>query len=174
MNFDYTNVIPGPSGENTVIMFKSCFPSSEVGDSIEDEKQIYNSLLSYFSKRQDKMFVLVIPPPEISISSAALTRELSNWLVDRKSGWLSSYAHRNVYAFNYYNVPTDPENHHYINSLGNEENVVSESPSDPAHPNELYYYAGSDDHPTMEGHKKATGEFIPLLKLWYSTWKGKA
>lgn len=172
-NFDYSNTIENPSGENTIIMFKSCFPNSNVGDSIDDEKNLYNSLLQYFSTHQNKMFVLVIPPPEIDIDYPALTRELSQWLVNRESGWLSSYEYNNVYAFNYYNILTDPKNHHYVNSEGKEVNIVSVNPVDSNHPNELYYYSGNDDHPTAAGHQKATEEFLPLLCGWYNTWKSQ-
>lgn len=152
-------------------MFKSCYPLSQVGESIDDEKKIYNDLLSYFAAHNDKMFILVVPPPMISISNASLTRQLSNWLVDRNTGWLASYPHKNVYAFNYYNVLTDPNNHHYINALGAEVNIVSKNPVDSAHPNELYYHANGDNHPTALGQQKATKEFLPLLKLWYNTWQ---
>jgi hypothetical protein len=165
-HFDYTNTIANPGGENEIIMFKSCYPNSEVGNSINDEKAVYNSLLTYFANHLDKMFVLVIPPPEITIDSAALTRELSNWLVDRKNGWLSAYPHKNVYAFNYYTILTHPDSHHHVNSSGYEENVVVNGA------NELYYYSGSDSHPTAPGHQKATGELLPLLNGWYHLWKG--
>ncbi len=171
-HYDYTNVISDPGGEVDVVMFKSCYPLSEVGSSIDDEKDIYNSLLDYFSTRTDKLFILVVPPPEIEISSASLTREISNWLADRENGWLSSYAHNNVYAFDYYNVLTDPNNHHWVNSGGYEEHVVSDSPADAANPNELYYFSGTNNHPTNPGHQKATDEFIPLLNAWYNEWKG--
>jgi hypothetical protein len=172
-HFDYpTETITDPGGQNEIIMFKSCFPNSEVGTSIDDEKAIYNSLLAYFANHTDKMFVLVIPPPQITVSTPALTRELSNWLVDRKTGWLSTYAHNNVYAFNYYNVLTDPNNHHWVNSAGYEENIITGSPANPSHPNELYYYSGSDSHPTDAGHQKATDEFVKLLNGWYNLWKG--
>jgi hypothetical protein len=167
-HFDYTNTasMTDPGGQNEIIMFKSCYPLSEVGASIDDEKAIYNSLLAYFASHTDKMFVLVIPPPEITIGTPALTRELSNWLVDRKNGWLSSYTDNNVYAFNYYNVLTDPNNHHWVNSTGVEENIVAGAS------NELYYYTGTDNHPTAAGHQKATAEFIKLLNGWYNLWKG--
>jgi hypothetical protein len=45
----HTNTITDPVGENIILMFKSCFPNSEVGSSIEDEKALYNDLLPYFS-----------------------------------------------------------------------------------------------------------------------------
>ena len=96
---DFTNStsMSDPGGENTIIMFKSCFPNSEVGDSIDDEKAIYNGLLPYFAAHTDKMFMLIVPPPEIVISSAVLTRELADWLV-AADGWLSGYTGGNVYA----------------------------------------------------------------------------
>ncbi len=46
-----------------MIMFKSCYPNSDVGYGIDDEKAIYNSLLPYFEDHPDKMFVLITPPP---------------------------------------------------------------------------------------------------------------
>ncbi len=169
-HFDYpNNAMADPGGENEIIMFKSCYPNSEVGAGIDDEKDIYNSLLPYFEVHTDKMFVLIIPPPEITISSAPLTRELSNWLVDRDNGWLADYTKNNVYAFNYYNVLTDPNNHHWLND-GIEENIVSANPVDADSPDELYYPTG-DSHPSSEGHQKATAEFVPLLIGWYNLWK---
>jgi len=163
-HYDYTNTFADPGGDIEVVMFKSCYPNSEVGDSIEDEKAIYNGLLNYFSSHTDKLFILAIPPPEIDISSQVLTREISNWLADRRVGWLSGYPHNNVYAFDYYNVLTHTDNHHWVagNCEMHEVNVAN---------NELYYPSG-DSHPTCEGHQKATAEFIPLLNGWYNLWKG--
>ncbi len=162
-HFDYDNVINDPGGQNEIIMFKSCYPNSEVGDSIDDEKALYNGLLTYFGAHTDKMFVLIVPPPEIEIDSAARTRELANWLV-ATDGWLNGYTGNNVYVFDYYNVLTAPANHHRY-SGGSVEHLVS----DPS--NELHYYTGSDSHPTAEGHQKATAEFVPLLNYYYAQWK---
>ncbi|HOT46638.1 MAG TPA: fibronectin type III domain-containing protein [Spirochaetota bacterium] len=171
---DYpTNTMADPGGQNEIIMFKSCFPNSEVGSSIDDEKAIYNGLLTYFAAHTDKMFVLIVPPPEISITYPAMTRAIANWLVDTSSGWLATYntTHNNVYVFDYYNVLTDPKNHHRVNGTV-VEHIVTDSPTVPAHPDELYYYVGSDSHPTAAGHQKATAEFIPLLNACYNKWKG--
>jgi hypothetical protein len=79
-HYDYTNTISDPTGENDIIMFKSCYPNSEVGSSIDDEKQLYLDLLNYFENHQDKMFVLIMPPPR-SRSTAA--RSPANW----PTGW---------------------------------------------------------------------------------------
>ncbi len=173
-HYDYTNsdTIPNPGGEVDIVMFKSCYPNSEVGNSISDEMSIYNGLLDYFEDHTDKMFILVIPPPESVISSASLTRELSRWLADRDSGWLADYPQKNVYVFDYYNILTDPRNHHWIDdSTGRETDIVSGDPIDGVNPDELYYPTG-DDHPSSEGHQKATDELIPLLNAWYHLWQG--
>ncbi len=167
---DYTNVIDDPGGENEIIMFKSCFPCSEVGDSIDDEKGIYDGLLEYFAAHTDKLFILVIPPPEIDIESAELTRELSSWLADYEDGWLADYSYGNVFAFDYYNILTDPNNHHWVKD-GNIVHFISDDPEDPFHPNELYYDSNGDDHPSDEGHQKATDEFLPILNAVYNNWK---
>lgn len=169
-HYDYTNTIGDPAGENDIIMFKSCYPNSEVGNSIDDEKQRYLNLLNYFEQHQDKMFVLIVPPPEIVIDSDLLTRELADWLVDYENGWLNSYDYFNVHVFDYYNVLTDPNNHHRVE--GNDVvHTVSGSPMDADHPNELYYYSGSNDHPTSEGHQKATAEYVSLLNACYHIWQ---
>mgnify|MGYP001470463887 CR=1 FL=1 len=168
-HYAYTNSISDPGDENTIIMFKSCYPCSEVGSSIEDEKEIYNGLLDYFEVHPEKLFILVIPPPEIVISSASLTRELANWLADYQNGWLASYPGRNVFAFDFYNVLTDPNNHHRVEGA-EIVHTVSTSPVDGDNPDELYYYSGSDSHPTAFGNQKATEEFIPLLNAVYNYW----
>jgi hypothetical protein len=170
---DYpANTMSDPGGENAIIMFKSCFPNSEVGDSIDDEKAIYNGLLAYFAAHTDKMFVLIVPPPEIDISSAALTRELANWLV-AADGWLNGYAGGNVYVFDYYNVLTDPKNHHRVEGtvIKNVKHIITDSPAHPLHPDELYYPTG-DSHPSAAGHQKATAEFVPILNACFNHWKG--
>jgi len=154
------NTIEPGDGENTIIMFKSCYPNSEVGDSIDDEKAIYNSLLDYFAQHTDKMFVLITPPPMQNISNPKKTRELANYLVDQ-NGWLKDYPYKNVFVFDLYNVLTAPDNHHMLVD-GFEEHIVS----DPN--NTLYYDSGGDDHPNTQGNIKATEEFVPLLLYWYS------
>ena len=166
----YDNKIPDPGGENEIIMFKSCFPCSYVGESIEDEKAIYNALLDYFRQHPEKMFVLVTPPPMITIENSHLTRELTNWLCDYENGWLKDYPLNNVFVFDFYNVLTDPNNHHRVED-GEIQHIVSDNPVDPEHPDELYYYSGSDNHPTPEGNRKSTEEFVPLLNAYYHMWK---
>lgn len=180
-NTCFSNTPTDPGGENEIVMFKSCYPNSVIGPSMTDEQAVYNGLLAYFAAHTEKMFVLCVPPPQITITgegsgsdfpgNAAVTRQLANWLVDRSSGWLSSYTAGNVFVFDLYNVLTDPANHHRVVN-GNLEHSVTSAPAVPAHPDELYYYTGGDSHPTSAGGQKATAEFVPLLNAWYRQWKG--
>jgi hypothetical protein len=146
-------------GENTIIMFKSCYPNSDVGNSIEDEKQIYMSLLDYFSKHSDKMFVLITPPPMQRISNPQKTRELANWLV-ADDGWRKEYNGGNLFVFDFYNVLTAEDNHHML-ADGAEAHIINDIS------NTLHYDSSGDDHPSDEGSLKAAEEFVPLLMYWY-------
>lgn len=160
-----SNTIDAAPGDNEIVMFKSCFPNSEVGGSISDEQAIYNSLLEYFSAHPDKMFILVTPPPMQHISRAKNTRELTNWLVS-KDGWLSNYSTGNVFVFDLYNVLTAPNNHHYFDGTKEVHGIGDSS-------NELCYDSGGDDHPNAEGNRKAAEEFVPLLNYWYGQFKDR-
>lgn len=152
------NLDPAP-GENTIVMFKSCYPNSDVGSDISDEKAIYNSLLPYMEAHPDKMFVLVTPPPMIDIPDPQKTRELCDWLTDRDNGWLSGLSTGNVFVFDLFNVLTHPDAHHRL--AGGVEVHAAVPGSDT-----LYYDSEGDDHPNPDGDLKATEEFVPLLNEW--------
>lgn len=162
----YYNRIANPGGENEVVMFKSCFPCSEVGNSITDEKAEYNSLLPYFAAHQNRFFVLVTPPGEARVSSYILTRQLCNWLVDRQNGWLKNYSTGNVMVFDFYSVLSETGSHHRV--VGDHIEHVYSSNYDGISP---YHTNGGDDHPDFTGNQKATSEFVPLLNYYYNLWK---
>jgi hypothetical protein len=154
------NTLDPAPGENTIVMFKSCFPNSDVGSDIADEKGIYNSLLPYFEAHPDKMFVLVTPPPMQSISDPPMTRELCDWLADRDNGWLAGLLTGNVFVFDLYDVLTHPDAHHHLVDGVEVHEAVHGSDT-------LYYDSDGDDHPNTDGNVKATEEFVPLLNEWY-------
>lgn len=168
----YANTIANPGGENEIIMFKSCFPMSEVDvdappdytRGIDDEKAIYNSLKPYFAEHQDKLFILVTPPGETTVNSYVLTKQLCDWLVDANAGWLSDYPGKNVYVFDLYAVLSEVNSHHrHVNG-------VTEHVYDASYDGESPYHNG-DDHPNAAGNRKATEEFMSLLEYWYYVWK---
>jgi len=176
---DWSRMPNDPGGENAIIMFKSCFPNSDLyGDpddppldepndydyTVANAKAVYNALLTYFETRQDKLFVVITAPPLIksdtSRDRAANARAFNNWLVNE---WLVDYAYANVAVFDYYNVLTAPDNHHRWN--GSEIEHIQAKDTD------FSNYPSGDSHPSTEGHTKATAEFVPLLNVFYNRWQ---
>ena len=141
--------LPGdPGGENQIILFKSCFPNSDLyghpGDppaaepddqsTVGNAKAVYNQLLTYFATRPDKLFIVITAPPMASgeyqpgdqppAERAANARAFDEWLVN---DWLHGYTQGNVAVFDYYNVLTsngstarvdDPETNEEPNDAG--------------------------------------------------------
>jgi hypothetical protein len=174
-NSQYTRWLADPGGENEIILFKSCFPNSNLGGSPDDPpspgedltvgnaKYIYNDLLKYFATRPDKLFEVITAPPLQRPDFPANARAFNTWLVQN---WLAenNYPYNNVAVFDFYNVLTHPDNHHryrdgeieYITSHGNDT---------------LSYDSDGDDHPNPAGSQKATAEFVPLLNVFYHRWQ---
>ena len=178
-----------PGGQNEIIMFKSCFPNSDLfgnttdaaGTTPNDQftvsnaKAVYNNLLTYFQTRTDKLFIVITAPPqnenEYSADSqtpaerSANARAFNNWLVN---DWLDGYAYTNVAVFDYFNVLTGTDNHHrwYNNAV---EHVTNTNYNYSAYPSDEW-----DSHPSTTGHQKATTEFVDLLNYYYNRWKASS
>jgi hypothetical protein len=185
INSGYARSLSNPGGENTVIMFKSCFPNSGVDGSPSDAipaigsntlaghgmndltvgnaKGVYRDLLEYFRAHQDKMFVLVVSPPlksnATNWSQGHNARALADWLVS-PTGLLNDYTGNNVFVFDYFTVLTG--GHHRV--VGS---AVEHSPG----PSNYLAYPTSDSHPSAAGDRIATTEFVPLLNASYNSWK---
>ncbi len=172
----YTRELPDPGGENQIIMFKSCYPNSNLegapddpperaGDwlSVGNAKAVYNEILAYFATRPDKLFIAVTAPPVQDPEFGANARAFNNWLVN---DWLDDYEGKNVAVFDFYNVLTGPDIHHRFQDSYIEHGWgVS---------NTAYYVSSGDDHPTATGNRKATEEFVPLLNVYYHLWQPEA
>ena len=170
---NYARHFGDPGGENTIVMFKSCFPNSELSGNPNDPpdpgmdysvghaKYVYNELLTYFGTRPDKLFIVITAPPVQNPTYADNARAFNNWLV---YDWLeeNNYTLNNVAVFDFHNVLTHPDNHHRI-AGGGIEHVNNGA-------NTLYYDSDGDNHPNAEGSQKATAEFIPLLNFYYNRW----
>lgn len=175
-NSSYTRTLADPGGENEIILFKSCFPNSNLdGDpndapapgtdyTVGNAKFVYNEILKYFATRPDKLFIVITAPPVSDPSLAENARAFNLWLVN---DWLreNNYLENNVAVFDFYNVLTGPNNHHRFVD-GQIEHVF-----DPGLNTSYYPSAADDDHPSVEGSRKATEEFIPLLNIFYHRWK---
>ena len=168
--------MPDPGGENEIVMFKSCFPNSNLegnpddppapgGDSltVSNAKYIYNDLLKYFATRPDKLFVVITAPPVQDPTFADNARAFNTWLV---RNWLAEngYTQRNVAVFDFYNILTGPNNHHRYRD-GAIEHITDRGGNTAAYPTE-------DDHPSSAGNQKATVEFVPWLNVMVHCWRG--
>jgi len=192
----YSRLASGPSGENQIIMFKSCFPNSALkgrpndpvpsisknslrGQSADSDahtvanaKGIYIDILKYFQTRQDKLFIVITAPPLSDGTYAHNARAFNQWLVN---DWLKNYHYHNVFVFDFYNVLTTNGGNSNTNDLGRASgnhhrwwnNAIQHKISNH---NTLAYPSG-DDHPSRAGNLKATAEFVPLLNYAYRIWK---
>lgn len=172
----YTRSQPDPGGENQIILFKSCFPNSDLegkpGDlpneegwlSVGHAKYVYNEILKYFQNHPEKLFVVITAPPLSHSDNAANARAFNQWLVQ---DWLleNDYPYQNVAVFDFYNLLTGSDGHHSYENGQEIHQVASQ--------NTLHYPSG-DDHPSRKGSQKATVEFIPLLNYFYNRWQSDA
>jgi hypothetical protein len=191
-----------PGGENQVILFKSCYPNSQLGGvptdpatigenpmrsafagdpsiyTLANAKGIYNEILEYFRSRQDKLFILITAPPlaewETDAAHAANARALNDWLVN---DWLVDYPYHNVAVFDYYNVLTSnagsPDSSDAGEVSGNHHRWWNGAVQH-QHTvnNDFSAYPSGDSHPSQGGNQKATQEFVPLLNVYYHRWAG--
>jgi len=190
-----------PGGENEIVVFKSCFPNSALGGKPDDPPQagenplqsqdssseahtvanakgIYVGLLDYFAAHPDKLFVVITAPPlyaaDTSSKRAANARAFNRWLVE---DWLKDYSRANVAVFDFYNVLTSnggkietndlgrPGGNHHRFRDGSIEYIVDQGGNTSA------YAVKGDSHPNAAGNQKATGEFVPLLNIFYHRWR---
>ena len=175
-NANYSRPLSDPGGENEIILFKSCFPNSDLEGSPNDPpsadgwlsvghaKYVYNEILTYFGQHPEKLFVVITAPPLSDRSNAANARAFNQWLV---YDWLrdNDYPHNNVAVFDFYNVLTGKDGHHTVE----DGEVIHQI----ANRDTLHYPSG-DDHPSKKGSQKATEEFIPLLNYYYNRWQQDA
>jgi hypothetical protein len=147
----YFNVIKGwelgGARQHDIIMFKSCFPSSNIKDDamLEDYKRWYLSLLPTFRAHPNVLFIAMSTPPltrwETKPDRAARARAWSKWIT-------IEYAKdvRNVQVFDLFNALAIREGRPHANTLVPQ------------------FAAGrGDSHPNPEGAQAVTRMFIPWL-----------
>ena len=170
-NAEYTRTFGDPGGENEIIMFKSCFPNSNLdgnpddpphrgdGLTVGNAKAIYNELLTTFAAHPDKLFIAVTAPPVQDYSYAHNARAFNTWLTTE---WLQGYEGSNVAVFDFYNILTGVENHHRVHD-GAIQYITDQG-------EDVHAYPSDDNHPSRAGNQKATTEFVPLLNHYYHNW----
>ncbi len=184
----YTRTLADPGGANTIVMFKSCFPNSALEGSPSDPpsssgwltvghaKYVYNELLVYFAAHPEKLFVVITAPPLSDGTYAANARAFNQWLVN---DWLvqNAYTQKNVAVFDFYNVLTSNGGNAATNDLGSAtgnhhrwRNGAVQHKTDGGANVLAYPASAGDDHPSRAGNLKATGEFVPMLNVFYHRW----
>ncbi|HPE70262.1 MAG TPA: hypothetical protein P5560_13240 [Thermotogota bacterium] len=199
----YSRLDDDPGGENQVILFKSCYPNSDLkgnanapvpaiganplrgqdcwseAHTVANAKGIYLDLLNFFSQHTDKLFVAITAPPLQYSEFSANARAFNNWLVN---DWLDGYPHDNVAVFDFYNVLTTNGGSANVNDLDREtgnhhrvwQGVVQHKTDGDNDANpNVLEYPTGDDHPSRAGNLKATGEFVELLNLAVQVWLGE-
>jgi hypothetical protein len=138
---DYSRLNTDPGGKNRIVMFKSCFPNSNLRGNPDDPvpsidtnplkgldsgsdyhtvanaKGIYIDLLPYFREHQDTLFIVVTAPPVSNGRYSANARAFNQWLVN---DWLKEYPYTNVAVFDFYNVLTTNGGNADTSDLGQE------------------------------------------------------
>jgi hypothetical protein len=95
-----------------VIAFKSCFPTSNIGDDaqLNEYKGYYLSVRDRMDQYPDKLFVVVTQPPQVPGNSdrdeATRARALADWL---KSGEFLD-GHHNVVTFDFFGLLAGSDN----------------------------------------------------------------
>jgi hypothetical protein len=137
----YSRLNTDPGGKNRIVMFKSCYPNSNLRGNPDDPvpsidanplkgldsgsdyhtvanaKGIYIDLLPYFKQHQDTLFVVITAPPVSDGKYSANARAFNQWLVN---DWLKDYPSKNVAVFDFYNVLTTNGGNSKTNDLNRE------------------------------------------------------
>ena len=186
--------------ENEIIVFKSCYPNTNLKGNINDKanqdanpprnysadseyhtianaKRTFNDVLQYCKSRPDKFFVFVTPPPRLELpENGRIARGFALWL---QNDWLkeNSYPLNNVMVFDLYNVLTSghaADKSDVNEAGGNHHRIWNGKEEHVVVVNNhvlAYPRKSGDNHPSAAGLQKATAEFVPLLVEKHSQWQ---
>ncbi len=185
-NFGSYTRVEDPGGENSIVVTKSCYPNSNVlenavGDPVLNDiagqpessgrytesnvRAVYEAILPYMMAHPEKMFIILTAPASLSSTNATRARSFNNWLVNE---WLQSHSwtNKNVYVWDFYNILTDTDNHHWVVNGS----VVHHTEADSANIILADYHATGDNHPNATANQKASDEFVACMDIWRSRW----
>ena len=126
-----------------VVMFKSCFPASNIEsqEQLREYQQYFNKIAESFQKQKDVVFIACTAPPlvpnESNGQNAKRARRFNNWL---KNEWAPKL--KNVEVFDFYGV------------LADNSGFLLKS----------YRQDEYDSHPATLGNKAATKKFVSFIK----------
>lgn len=146
--------------ENSIIMFKPCFPNSDVvsegtspgnpsakEQTVWNYKAVFENISDLFAGSPQELFIYVTAPPlvrgETTLENAARAREFNNWV---KNEFVDEYRKRsgkdNFYVFDLFDV------------LADSGNCLSQE----------YMRSETNSHPNAAGSREATARFLEFLR----------
>jgi hypothetical protein len=137
--------LKGDKKQHDIIMFKSCFPSSNIKDDamLEQYKGYYNSLLPTFKANPGILFIAMSTPPLVKAETkpdrAARARSFAKWITGE---WAKDV--KNVKVFDLFNALAILEGKPDANTLVPQ-----------------FAESKNDSHPTPKGAQAVTRLFIP-------------
>lgn len=158
--FDVTQDNNFGNYENEIIMFKSCYPNSdivsegaEVGNPVSPEKTIANyrsvmdSLQTIFSAHPEQKFIFVTTPPicrsNTNVENAARARKFTEWVINEfTKEYQASTGLSNFYVFDLHKV------------LADSDNMLKPE----------FMRRDGDSHPNEQANRVATKAFIKFFK----------
>jgi hypothetical protein len=121
--------------QHEVIIFKSCFPVSDITTDaqLERYKVYYLQIRDVMDQRSDRIFVVMTPPPlnpaETDAEAAARAQAFAGWL--RSDEFLTG--HPNVFTFNFFDLLAEGD----VNSPDNNMLQAEYREGEDSHPNRL-------------------------------------
>ncbi len=139
--------LDGDESQHDIVMFKSCYPASDIesDEELEQYKTWYASLLPTFRAHPDVLFVAMSTPPRVKAKTtpeiAARARAWSEWITTEYAQDL-----KNVHVFDLFDALAVREGHPDENTLVPQ-----------------FAHSRTDSHPSGKGGAAVTRLFIPWL-----------
>ena len=160
-----------PGESNKIVMFKSCYPNSEISEegaapgnptndnhTVWNHKAAYCSLTNVFAEHPEILFIVVAAPPVrpgdgYKSDEAARARAFNNWLKnDYTKAYFTATGLHNLVVFDLFDV-------------------LATAATKPRGANATYpAYRSHDSHPNVKGSRAATGAFLPWFRNALCYW----
>lgn len=197
-NSAYTRMESDPGGENEIIMFKSCYPNSNISGQPDDGatndlpnpiegkaapsgpgdtgyytvaniKRQYLNLLDFFSTRPDKLFVIICAPPLRDVET--------NPTLAANARAVNNWLHNGLLTESNYTTGNVKvfDFFNVLTHFDNHHMMANGVESHITDRNSANYlaYPSADTHPNTQGNQKAAAEFVPLLNYFYQQFKAR-
>lgn len=144
--------------QHEVIIFKSCFPNSNIGspEKAEELRTMYRGILQTVDAHPDKVFILVTTPPlnpaETNAENARRAREMAAWMTsDEYTG-----GRKNLFVFDFYTLLAQ------LDGSEVDANMLKAA-----------YRDGTDSHPNQAANEEIAPKFVAFVVQSIEAYRGK-